>query len=132
MDHDIQGDFKVSMSSHSPTELSFCKICRTLFEYEKVKGTTLSCESCGYEQPFETKQDLQNTSLLMERVKPPWWLLEDEKLHDQEEGKTGEKQEHAEIAHECGQCGAPKVQFWTRQLRSADEGQTVFYLCKKC
>mmetsp|Transcript_114681 Transcript_114681/g.180547 ORF Transcript_114681/g.180547 Transcript_114681/m.180547 type:complete len:140 (+) Transcript_114681:72-491(+) len=131
MEADYQGDFKISMSSHSPSELSFCKICRMLFAYETCAGSQLVCATCGYVQTFDEKAHLQNTKLTMERVKPPWWLLEDERLDKALKGSEAEP-EHAEIDHECEQCGAKKVQFWTRQLRSADEGQTIFYLCKKC
>ncbi|CAK9037660.1 unnamed protein product [Durusdinium trenchii] len=40
--------------------------------------------------------------------------------------------EHPEIDQECPSCGHNRLQFWTRQLRSADEGLSVFFLCKKC
>lgn len=36
------------------------------------------------------------------------------------------------INEKCPECGNPQVQFRTLQLRSADEGTTVFYTCPKC
>ena len=32
----------------------------------------------------------------------------------------------------CPQCGNPEMEYFTMQLQSADEGQTVFYECPKC
>jgi hypothetical protein len=37
-----------------------------------------------------------------------------------------------QIEEECEKCHAKEVSFHTMQLRSADEGQTVFYHCLKC
>ena len=39
-------------------------------------------------------------------------------------------QQHAVIAHTCEKCGREEVRFYTLQLRSADEGSTVFYECE--
>jgi len=38
----------------------------------------------------------------------------------------------ATIKERCPKCDAPEMSFHTAQLRSADEGQTVFYSCGKC
>lgn len=32
----------------------------------------------------------------------------------------------------CPKCGCDKMSYATLQLRSADEGQTVFFTCVKC
>ena len=32
----------------------------------------------------------------------------------------------------CPKCKHPELEYYTMQLRSADEGQTVFYECRKC
>jgi len=32
----------------------------------------------------------------------------------------------------CPKCNHPQMEFYTMQLRSADEGQTVFYECHQC
>ena len=38
----------------------------------------------------------------------------------------------ASINENCPQCGNPEMKFTTMQLRSADEGQTIFFNCIKC
>ena len=38
----------------------------------------------------------------------------------------------ATVEETCPKCGNPEMDYYTLQLRSADEGQTVFYECKKC
>lgn len=37
-----------------------------------------------------------------------------------------------EIERKCPKCGENKMSYATLQLRSADEGQTVFYTCTSC
>lgn len=36
------------------------------------------------------------------------------------------------VDRRCPQCDNDKMSYATLQLRSADEGQTVFYTCTKC
>lgn len=43
---------------------------------------------------------------------------------------TEDIQTEAEIKQICPECGREKMWFYTLQLRSADEGATVFYRCE--
>lgn len=36
------------------------------------------------------------------------------------------------VERKCPKCGNDNMSYATLQLRSADEGQTVFYTCTKC
>ncbi|KAF8390419.1 hypothetical protein HHK36_024945 [Tetracentron sinense] len=38
----------------------------------------------------------------------------------------------AVVTEPCPRCRNPQLEYYTKQLRSADEGQTVFYECPKC
>lgn len=40
--------------------------------------------------------------------------------------------EKALIDEDCPKCDSKQMYYMTRQMRSADEGQTVFYECIKC
>lgn len=41
----------------------------------------------------------------------------------------GDIQTTSVIDHPCEKCGREQVRYYTQQLRSADEGTTVFYEC---
>jgi len=43
-----------------------------------------------------------------------------------------QKKARAVAKETCPKCGNPEMEYFTMQLRSADEGQTVFYECAKC
>ena len=56
------------------------------------------------------------------------WL--DENVGD--DGMKSTKERNALIEEICPKCGNPEMYFYTMQLRSADEGSTVFYECPSC
>jgi len=46
--------------------------------------------------------------------------------------KETEKDDGPTIDRKCPKCGQDKMSYAPLQLRSADEGQTVFFTCLKC
>ena len=46
--------------------------------------------------------------------------------------RTQQQRVRATVREPCPKCKHPELQYYTMQLRSADEGQTVFYECAKC
>mmetsp|Transcript_62259 Transcript_62259/g.160546 ORF Transcript_62259/g.160546 Transcript_62259/m.160546 type:complete len:156 (-) Transcript_62259:6-473(-) len=107
-----------------------CKRCGATLDLGKVAGPRLVCP-CGHTQPLTEGQPLRSSATVYERVEPAWW---DPTWEEQKKKQSTETEvaEHPEIDQECQQCGHPRLQFWTRQLRSADEGMSVFFLCKNC
>lgn len=49
-----------------------------------------------------------------------------------EKFKNKDADEGPIVDRKCPKCGNDKMSYATLQLRSADEGQTVFYTCTKC
>lgn len=58
----------------------------------------------------------------------PTYLADDE--DGNKDSSAGNK--HAIIEEPCPKCAHPEMYFYTMQLRSVDEGSTVFYECPKC
>jgi DNA-directed RNA polymerase I subunit RPA12 len=51
---------------------------------------------------------------------------------DEKDSSDDEQAEGPIVERKCSKCGNDKMSYATLQLRSADEGQTVFYTCTKC
>lgn len=46
--------------------------------------------------------------------------------------EDGDEDEGAVVDRKCPHCGNEKMSYTALQLRSADEGQTIFYTCTEC
>lgn len=51
---------------------------------------------------------------------------------NKEKEKSETEQDGPVVDRKCPKCGNETMSYATLQLRSADEGQTVFYTCTKC
>lgn len=54
------------------------------------------------------------------------------KTFDRKEERVLCRAKGARIKEKCPKCGNDELIYNTAQLRSADEGQTVFYTCDRC
>lgn len=93
--------------------MSFCPKCGSILLPKQVDGKTLMGCSCGYtEVPKEIK----------------------EKVEETKEIEVVDKDfEHLpEVDEECPKCKNIGAHYWTKQMRSGDEPETMFYKCKKC
>ena len=52
--------------------------------------------------------------------------------HGAHEGLKSEDFKGATVDRKCPKCLNDQMTYHTRQTRSADEGQTVFFLCPRC
>lgn len=120
----------------------FCPVCGTFFDLRQV-GTEYHCRKC------QTRKDCLKSSysggpenrMMFTRSVAAFpaataWLeralLAKKQMETEGEEEDRVGAQRALVAEECPKCKNPKMYFWTQQLRSADEGQTVFYECPKC
>jgi len=127
----------------------FCPACGTFFDLRNV-GTEYQCRKCGtvkncLKSSYGTDR-MMFTRSVAEFPGAEAWLdktlaskqpvgkvpIKNDELTDSGEEDDGIGALRALVSEECQKCKNPKMYFWTQQLRSADEGQTIFYECPKC
>lgn len=101
----------------------FCSQCGSILE--PPVGTHVTCNICNFSCPFHQINTGEVITLSAIRSKPTW-------VNDDEEKIGGDTSRHAVINEPCPKCAHPELYFYTMQLRSVDEGSTVFYECPKC
>ena len=82
--------------------------------------------------------DFDPKSLIVQTTADPkpehQWVIDLRKEMERLNNNTHENKEdeRATVDEDCPKCGFGKASFYTMQLRSVDEGQTVFYTCLDC
>lgn len=135
----------------------FCPVCGTFFDLRQV-GTEYKCRKCSTVKNClkssygpQTVDAMGNRMMFTRSVaefpgaeawlektlasknlasKPVVRKRENDESSESEDDGIGAQR--ALVSEECQKCKNPKMYFWTQQLRSADEGQTIFYECPKC
>lgn len=98
----------------------FCHLCQSILDLPN-NDAYMTCSVCG------TKIDcsrFENIKIVTTSRKDPF-----ENLHV---NRDQSQRNAATIKEKCPKCGNSEMEFTTVQLRSVDEGQTVFYSCPKC
>ncbi|ESO96928.1 hypothetical protein LOTGIDRAFT_203779 [Lottia gigantea] len=110
-------------SSVFETDLNFCPDCGTILPLPS-KEEFVQCVKCRY------KLDLKKFHGISTEYKLTFNKIEDmitDSRKDSEEATSGPLTDRV-----CSNCGNEGMTYTTRQTRSADEGQTVFYSCPEC
>jgi DNA-directed RNA polymerase I subunit RPA12 len=111
----------------------FCPNCRFTL---KVDGTgSIQCDVCSYTSNLSDMDVavLSTTTNSIDRPTPIWAKSDHEQdIIRQQMTNPNNAQQRATILETCIKCNTREVGYYTVQLRSVDEGQTVFYECPKC
>ncbi|GAB7343276.1 hypothetical protein MBLNU457_1332t1 [Dothideomycetes sp. NU457] len=108
--------------------LVFCTDCGNLLDSAAgLQKATLTCEICG------AKCKDTSSKVIVTHSKPDAFpsSLRAKRSEIQSIAEDEERKD-ATIQETCPKCNAPEVRYYTVQLRSADEGSTVFYTCPNC
>lgn len=108
----------------------FCDRCGTLFDTPKHDQDCMTCSYCNFKVDV-SQGILDNVITKSAERKQADWACE---ITDTENNTNNDSiaKKHATIDEPCPKCAHPVMYFYTMQLRSVDEGQTVFYECQKC
>ncbi|KAJ7075006.1 DNA-directed RNA polymerase I kDa polypeptide [Mycena belliarum] len=114
--------------AHKIGSLIFCPTCGTLLDLPKDGEVDITCEQCAYVEPASSYENTE----IMTRSDPdafPSALRQKRKTQTKrhEGGDRGTL-----VSEKCPSCGALEAYSKVMQLRSADEGSTVFYTCVAC
>jgi DNA-directed RNA polymerase I subunit RPA12 len=94
----------LSLESHSAT--AECRFCKQVTRVADLLGNEVV-----------TRKELNQRKE---------WMESSEAQHKRS------KIEKTIMNEDCPECDSKQMYYFTRQMRSADEGQTVFYECVKC
>ncbi|KAI8816783.1 transcription factor S-II-domain-containing protein [Fimicolochytrium jonesii] len=113
--------------------LVFCPDCGSLLDAPSGAEDHVTCGICGGVVVSEAFESVQVVTKSRPDAFPDRPTMR-KKLEEEESGdRTSQHlRDGATIKEKCPKCDAPEMVFHTAQLRSADEGQTVFYSCVKC
>ncbi|KAK3681479.1 DNA-directed RNA polymerase I core subunit rpa12 [Vermiconidia calcicola] len=108
--------------------LVFCTDCGNLLDANTGRKAYIQCDVCGTQNKDTSSKVVVTTS------KPSAFpsTLRTKLRSDVQEVSEADMQTDATIKQTCEKCGCEEVRYYTQQLRSADEGSTVFYTCPQC
>ncbi|KAI1333061.1 transcription factor S-II-domain-containing protein [Xylariaceae sp. FL0255] len=108
--------------------LLFCTECGNLLPVSKGNvNNILHCECCGADNP-----DTASKTTVTKSKPSDFPSLLRQKLSIVQVVEKHKVSTEALANTECEKCGSTTVRFSEAQLRSADEGSTIFYTCNDC
>lgn len=139
---------RVSRPLHSRSQ--FCSMCGNIIPLHDED--IFVCRCCGTSRSYAAldPKSLKLVTKSEAKPTPKWIKAQQEALEggmvsgdiDQSsafrsgtvggDSNPSVEQSRATVNETCPKCGHDRASFYTMQLRSVDEGQTVFYECLKC
>ncbi|KAG1677617.1 hypothetical protein FOA52_010398 [Chlamydomonas sp. UWO 241] len=106
----------------------FCPRSGYLLDLNANSGVA-SCSVSGYKQEL---QDFSNVKVTLKTDMEDYRRRFNLEPLVKGAADVEEMRQRATTDEACPKCGHQGMEYYTMQLRSADEGQTVFYECPEC
>ena len=105
-------------------DANFCPRCGAILPTLGSNGG-LACIVCKFELAIEVMEDAEVKYVVHFNTRSEY--LEEQQLKSAQSKTDGPL-----VERRCPKCGNDTMSYASLQLRSADEGQTIFYTCPKC
>ena len=105
----------------------FCRDCGSLLLLPD--SGDVKCGTCGLRSSYAALGSLERVTELPAREAPAWVKAA---VGEGDQDNDNAEPIRATVDEPCPKCNHPQLNFYTMQMRSADEGQTVFYECTNC
>ncbi|XP_005099110.1 DNA-directed RNA polymerase I subunit RPA12 [Aplysia californica] len=115
------------------SDLQFCPRCGSVLPPPTIDSDLIPCARCPYRRDVNDDDSVIEEFVL--HYNTPKEKLKDSRLEETESLvglDTAEESQGPTVERQCPRCNHDIMTYTTRQTRSADEGQTVFYTCIKC
>uniref|UniRef100_A0ACD5WDU4 Uncharacterized protein n=2 Tax=Avena sativa TaxID=4498 RepID=A0ACD5WDU4_AVESA len=109
------------MASWQARGFLFCGVCGTLLNLDSIHCA--SCPLCGFKRMAKDMEDKETRYSLD---------AEDIRRELKIQPFVDVVVQKAVVDATCPKCMHPQLEYYQKQLRSADEGATTFYECPKC
>ena len=127
----IFGHQSITHNTHEATNNKFCTRCQSIMSIPNESGK-MECKNCQYTSQYNPSL-YKNTIIYSKLIETKLKARHDEMSLNNNKKDTL-VQKRSVINEPCPNesCNSTFLEFYTRQMRSVDEGQTVFYECKQC
>ncbi|KAF4623571.1 hypothetical protein D9613_001558 [Agrocybe pediades] len=115
-------------SAHKVGSLLFCPNCGTLLSLPRDGESFVTCEQCAYQEPASSYENVVITTHSHPEAFPS--ALRQKRKTQTKHHDTGDM--GTLVSEKCPACGHMEAYSKEKQLRSADEGSTIFYTCTSC
>nr|SVE76175.1 EOG090X0LKA [Daphnia hispanica] len=109
---------------HFDCDPMFCPKCGAILPTLGIKGGIV-CVVCKFEIDIEVMEDVVVKYTVEFNNRSDY-------IEEQQLKSAQSKTEGPLVERRCPRCGNDTMSYASLQLRSADEGQTIFYTCTKC